>query len=462
MARAAQSWKTIALFWVLVSFIAVTFLLGGGSRADIQSLVILRPLAVIVCGVGLWSLSWDHVRTHRFLFAMAGGIYLFVALHLIPMPPALWGLLPGREIVAEIDRVAELGVVWRPISMVPAATWNALFALFVPLAVLILGVQLSRDQLFQLLPVILALGLLSGFWGLLQAIGPADGPLYLYRITNHGAAVGLFSNRNHQAILLACLFPMLAVFASAGVQSGDGAKFKGGIALAAGAVLVPLLLVTGSRAGLAAGVLGLLSVLVLYRKPIITVAKKRKTATFDARVLIGAAAVFGLGAMTVLMARAEAFLRLAAPDQTEELRFQIWGPITDMAWKYFPIGSGVGSFVEVYQIDEPNGMLGLSYVNHAHNDWLELFMTAGLPGLVILGIAIVAYVRAAMSLVQAKRETSRGILFAKLGAVIVTILALGSIADYPLRVPSLSAVLMIAILWMAEGRRRLSNNAGSR
>jgi hypothetical protein len=39
--------------------------------------------------------------------------------------------------------------------MVPSATWNAFFSSFVPLPVLLLGVQLSRGELFKLLPWVL-------------------------------------------------------------------------------------------------------------------------------------------------------------------------------------------------------------------------------------------------------------------------------------------------------------------
>src|SRR3546814_18783044 len=67
---------------------------------------------------------------------------------------------------------------------------------------------------------------MSGGLGLAQVIGPRDGPLYLYEITNNGSAVGLFANRNHQAALLACLFPMLAVYASIDHPSAERMRLK--------------------------------------------------------------------------------------------------------------------------------------------------------------------------------------------------------------------------------------------
>lgn len=449
-------------FWALALFLVLLFFTGGGARGDILSLTVLRPVAVLMCGFALWSLKWEHIQGHRFLFGMAAAVFALVGLHLIPLPPGIWGSLPGREIITEIDKTAALGEVWRPLAMVPSGGWNAFYSLFVPLAVLLLGVQLSREERFQLLPVMMGLGLFSGFVGLLQVISDPQGPLYFYSVTNNGSAVGLFANRNHQAILLATLFPMLAVYACAGVRSEEQAKVRGYVALAGGAVLVPLLLVTGSRAGLIVGLLGLLSAPLLYRKPANTAPKKRKGNKLDLRWLLAGFAVVCLGGLTVIMSRAEAFKRIAAPDQTEDLRFKSWPYVIDMAEKYFPFGSGAGSFIEAFQIDEPYELLKPTYFNHAHNDWLEVYMLLGLPGLILLAIAVCAFARAAIAAFRAERAEGRDVPFARLGAVLLFILALGSIGDYPMRTPILACVFVLAALWLAAPRGDGTKNAGSR
>ena len=448
-------------FWCLVLFLVIVFTTGGGSRADIQSLVVLRPVAVVFLCIGLWGLRLPHIREYRFLFGMAAAILMLSAVHLVPLPPSVWSTFPGREIVSEVDRLAELGDVWRPISLVPSASWNSFFALIVPLAVLVLAAQIQREQRFQLLAVLIAMGILSGFLGLLQSIGPSEGPLYLYRITNNGSAVGLFSNRNHQAVFLALLFPMLAVFASSGIRTVEQAKLYGWLAIAAGTVLVPLLLVTGSRAGLLAGLLGLGFALALYRRPKVNQPRKRKAKPrFDPRLLLGGLGAIILGGITFLMARAQAVDRLSADDEADELRFKIWGPIAEMAEKYFPVGSGAGSFVEVYQISEPDNLLKVNYVNHAHNDWLEIYLTLGLPGLLLLAVAGVAFLIAAWRYARPSvrdRRTSYG----RLGSVIILLLALASIADYPLRVPSLACVFVVACVWLGSRCSELPENAGT-
>jgi O-antigen ligase len=461
VAHKAKFFKAEAVpYWALITFLILTFFTGGASRADVQSLIILRPAAVIFCGIGLWSLRWKHVKAYKFLFGMAAAIFALVLIHLIPLPPSFWGALPGRRIITEIDRVAELGEVWRPISMVPSATWNAFHSLFVPLAVLLLGVQLTREERFKLLPWVLGLGLFSGFWGILQVVGDPQGSLYLYNATNNGLAVGLFANRNHQAMLLSTLFPMLAVFVSISVMSEEQTRFRTFVAIAVGGALVPLLFVTGSRAGLIVGTIGLLSVPLIYQKQTHTNARKRINTSLNLRWMLAGFAVLCLGALSILASRAEAWQRLLASNESDD-RLLVWKPIVQMAWKYFPVGSGVGSFVEVYQIDETHDWLSTTYYNHAHNDWLESSMTLGLPGLFLLGLALLAWAWVGLGLrVKAKLE-GRSVAYSRLGAVIILILALGSIGDYPLRAPSLACVFVIAALWMAAESSRSRKSGGS-
>jgi O-antigen ligase len=442
------NWARSLTFWLLAAYLGFVFLTGGGSRHDVQSLVILRPIGVIMCGVALLTLQWNQVRSHLTVFGLAAATFMLVIIHLIPLPPGVWQMLPGREIFAEVDRIAGTNGTWRPIALVPYLAWNALYALLVPLAVLLLGVQLTAEERYRLLPVVLGLAMLSGLVGLIQVLGPSEGPLYLYKHTTNGAAVGLFANRNHQAALLSCLFPVLAIFASYGVRSEERAIAKKWLALGCGAFLIPLILVTGSRAGIATGALGLASAFFLYRKPQSVVAAKRGVKRFDPQKAIVGLAVLSMVALTIIMSRAEAFRRLLDADQTEDLRWQMWGPISDMAMKYFPWGSGIGSFVQVYQIDEPDRLLGLSYVNRAHNDWLEIWLTAGVPGVVLLALILIAFLRGSYAAFRADPAKSRSIAYARLGSMIIVIFGLASLFDYPFRTPSIACVGVVAILWL--------------
>lgn len=438
------------------------FLTGGGARGDIQSLVILRPLSVLVAGFGFATLQPEHLRVYRTLFVFAFSLFALTSLHLVPLPPEIWTALPGRAAISTIDRVAALGQVWRPLSLVPFGAWNAFYSLFAPLATLTLAVQIREHEKMTLLQVILALGLVSGIMGIFQVVGSADGILYFYQITNNGSAVGLFSNRNHQAIFLASMFPLLTAFAIADVRTPERFRSRALVSLAAGFVLIPLLLVTGSRAGLIVGLIGISTVPLIHRRPALQMPAKRKARKVGLYYTAGGFSAAGLTLLTVLFARAQAFERLSAADPTEELRFKVWQPIVQMGWKYFPFGSGIGSFVEVYQIDEPFSVLSFNYLNHAHNDWLEVFMTAGLPGITLLLAAVVAWILGTFRAFRGKEVISSNQTLARAGSVITGLLGLASLGDYPLRTPALSSLFVIGAIWMVSRTRGMSKTAGSR
>ena len=44
-------------------------------------------------------------------------------------------------------------------------------------------------------------------------------------------------------------------------------------------------------------------------------------------------------------------------------------------------------------------------------------------------------------------------MFARLGSVIILMLSIASLGDYPLRTPSLSGLLVLATIWMMESKK---------
>jgi O-antigen ligase len=447
--------KASVQFWLLAAFLVLVFLTGGASRVDVQSLLILRPVSAILCAVALMFLRREHLAGRGSVLAGLSAMFLLTAVHVLPLPPGLWQSLPGRRELAEIDSMLALDDIWRPLTLAPMNGWHALSSLLAPLAVLLLGIQLSRDDLYRLLPVLIVLGAISGLFGLLQAIGSAESSLYFYRITNNGAAVGLFANRNHAAVLLACLFPILSVFAATSTGTADEQRRRQLVAAALAIFLVPLILVTGSRSGLILAVAALASAAILYRSP----TAGRHVRRGDARKMIGAlpllagVAVICLSFVTFFFSRAEAIERLFAEASGEDNRSDFWVVSIDLFWKYFPWGSGAGSFVEAFQIAEPIKLLDSTYLNHAHNDWLEIAVTFGVPGLLLLAIALIFYVRRTFVLWRRRDGKRRSVMFARMAGIAMVIIAAASFADYPLRTPTVMCVFALLTLWFVEDSR---------
>ena len=434
---------------VLIGYLALVFLLGGGARDDIVSLMVLRPLALVVLGYALMIANAERMRAHRGLLILASAWVALVASHLIPLPPGLWQALPGRELAVAIDHAAGLGDTWRPLSLVPHRTLNALFALAVPLAALVLAVNCSREELAQSVYALLAMALLAALLSLLQVIGGAGNPFYLYRITNADSAVGLFANRNHNAVFLALAIVMLGAL---NVLRQPPKELRstwtvmlGGMALS----LVPFLVITQSRAGLVLGVLALGAWYWLQSgsKGAGMSRRGRTPLVSPAALAIGVGAV-GLAAMTWLFTAGNALERLTRGGSADdELRLRIWPTTIELAAQHFPVGSGIGSFVEVYEVAEASSTLGTSYINHAHNDWLELAMTGGLPAiLLVVGGGLSVLLKGFRGFAGSSRRDKTLRL---LGWVVVGVFALASLYDYPLRTPSLATVFILALVWIA-------------
>lgn len=442
-------------FWLLATFLVIVFLTGGASRIDVSSLIILRPLSVILCAVALLTITRDQLREGRALLILFAALFGLALLHVVPLPPALWQMLPGRAEIAAIDQLAKIGDVWRPLTLTPANGWHALTSLFAPLAVVLLGLQLGTDDRRRLLPLIIAMAVLSGVLGILQIIGSTDSPLYTYRITSPGWALGLFANRNHGALLLAMLLPMLAVYAASPDGTHDQQGVRRLVAIAIAAVVFPIILVSGSRAGLFLAVLGLATAALIYRRP----ADGRPVRRGERRLMAGlvpvaaVAAIVTFAALMIVYSRAKSLDRLLDATAAEETRFDYWVVAVDMLWKYFPFGSGSGSFAEAYQIVEPDTLLNLTYLNRAHNDWLEVAVTFGLPGMIVMVVLLLAFVRRAFRAWSGGGAARRPVQFARLATVLLLMIALASIPDYPLRTPIMMCLAAVCGLWLLDPER---------
>ena len=452
--------KASPQLWVLGTFLVLLFATGGASRTDVQSLVILRPVSVLVCALAFMTLRKEHLAGRKWLIGSFAAVFGLALLHVIPLPPALWQSLAGREDLVHVAKLIGITDDWRPITLAPMNGWHALLSLFVPLAVLLLGIQLNRDDLFRLLPLLIALAGISGLLGLLQAIGDPQSALYFYRITNNGSAVGLFANRNHAATLLACLFPMLAVFASTAKGTTDEVRLRQLVAAAIAIVLVPLILVSGSRSGLVSAVIGMLGAGLLYHRPTdVRTVRKGSPDRIKALPILGGLAVISLGFLTFFFSRAEAIERLFAEASGEDSRTDFWAVSLELFWKYFPWGSGSGSFVEAFQIVEPDYLLDATYLNRAHNDWVEIAVTFGLAGLILLVLASAAFFWRSFSLWRKAETGRRYVSFGRLASVCIAIIAIASISDYPLRTPTMMGVFAILTLWFTESGRERANSA---
>ncbi|MBB5685747.1 O-antigen ligase family protein [Sphingobium boeckii] len=445
-------------FAVALILIISAFFMVGGGRDDLSSLLIWRPLSAFLLMLAIAQYGLEAWRNGRALLLFCAAVLGLVALHLVPLPPAIWTALPGRDFLVNIYESAGMALPWQPLSMAQARTWNALFSLAGPLAVIVVVLVLEKRRHQQLLLLLLGVGFLSGVIGMIQAIGPSNGLLYFYRITNIGTSVGFFANRNHQAILLATMYPLLAANLSLFKGRPDRLFFYRSITIAGGGLLIPLILMTGSRGGLVLMVVGLAAAWWVYKAPVATGRVVGIRSEHRSRLIgVGLAVVLSLASIIVLVST-PALQRLLETDAASELRVQALPSILEATQRFFPFGSGIGTFVETYQIFEPDALISTSYFNHAHNDLAEIVMTGGIPALVLATWAVVLGVLTFIALMRrrAVRPSDADFLFhimGRAGLAVLAMLALASFADYPLRVPSLMLYAAVAAAWCSNAYR---------
>src|SRR5690606_4963428 len=69
-------------------------------------------------------------------------------------------------------------------------------------------------------------------------------------------------------------------------------------------------------------------------------------------------------------------------DEIEEIRWLMRQATAAMALLHLPWGSGIGSFVPVFQQALPDALVMPNYINAAHNDFAQVWLEAGLAGIV--------------------------------------------------------------------------------
>ena len=446
-------------FCGLVVVLLTLFIMGGSSRLDVQSLAILNPVTVLCCGVALLTFGQEHWREKKFWLLGFVLLLLLVAFYVAPLPAALGEMSQGGASLATLRDEANLPNTSTVLSIMPAATWQSFFSLFAPLAVLLFALQLTRDELTLTLPIVIFIGAVSGVIGVLQIAGSSEGSLYLYRTTNNGNAVGLFANRNHAAVLLTCLFPILAVFAkrSRGTRSG-GRNMRQLIATSVAILLVPLILVTGSRIGLLTGIIGMVGGALLYGSQSTNhIPKKDRSWMFILLATVLLCLIFS----TIYFSRAGAIDRLFADASMTNSRADFWTASLNLFWEYFPFGFGPGSFAPAFQNEEPLALLNQSYLNRLHNDWLETVLTFGVPGILIMLGGAVYYARRSFLLWFRMDSERPAVVLGRMASLIIAILGIASMSDYPLRTPAMMGLATLVYLWFAEARRKPKITANS-
>ena len=363
---------------------------------------------------------------------------LLPLLYTIPLPQSVWSALPGRALMAQsFELIGAEG--WAPASVEPVRTLLAVTALIVPLALLAIGWSASRDQLVTIGWIAVALGLANFLIGIPQVLSNSEVGVLYPENPMPGVLFGTFANRNSTGLFLvgtlslAALLPPLPQFRNRATV----------VRIAVCALLVLAILLTRSRTALVLAVLPLGAVglqLLLTRQG------RGKNGVWIAMVC-GVLAIGAVGALTVASpGRLGAVIdRFDAAGTETDSRAYIWEDATYSVDRFWPLGSGTGTFDDVFQLDESLENMTPLRAGRAHNDYLEVAIEAGIPGLTLIAawLLLVAWL-------AWRARSSNGRWIAWAGGIALLAIALQSITDYPLRNLSMMGFAAYALLILAR------------
>ena len=412
-----------ALKWAALLLVAAAAVFGGASRENAVRLAVVEiaalPLAVLVARRRLYG-----ERAARFgLPAIILGLILAIpVLQSIPLPPSLWTILPGQSPRVEALRLAGLAPGWRSLTLAPRDTQNAILALLPPVAMVLGAVRLdrrARDKVALTWIALTAIGLVLGAF---QIATPDGGSAYPYATTNLGSLVGWFANRNHEAGCLLATLPFAAILAGRRAQGRPTPEaWAAGLF---GLIAVAALGVIRSRAGIILAAPVLTASLVL-------IWRERRPATGLRPGFVVAALLAGLIGVVVLLRFTPILDRLTGV-RPAEFRLEAWPIVAKAAWAHLPFGAGMGAFDRVFRAVEPLRLVVAHYFNHAHDDYLEVFLEAGWLGVIAFGAFAMWAVRAV------RRAWGGGGAPARAASIAILALLAQSLVDYPLRTEALA------------------------
>ena len=378
----------------------LAFVLVAGHRDGFRALRHAAWPAAAVAMVGLWgalqAMSWPPL----------------VARAVAPRAVELWRGAPG-------DAAIHLSSA-PSVSASTALQWLGVAAALA--AASAVGVSRPwRRAFFVALLLVALFEIAYGFHGL------ARSPRMIWGVEVPGASQrlrGTFINPNHLAFFLGLALSACQAWLWWAVRrfrrSGRGWE-RVVLALTLAALLVAGLIGTGSRGGQLAWLVALGVQAVVLARP-----RRRRGGRFVGAALGGAALFLGGLAVFLLYRGGQLarWLELSPAQLSLRGRIPAWRASLEL-WREAPwAGTGLGTFRQAFPRVQP-ASLGDRW-EHAHNDVLELLVTTGIVGPLLVGAALVFGLR------RLRRVWRRGRRSEERGAALAAFGALGSVGAHSL------------------------------
>lgn len=436
--RGSALWQALAVG----GFLALAVMLGGSSVAGLTPNAVLQVAAVIAIAATFARANPKPRTTGERQLLLLAGLFgaLFVA-QLVPVPPAVWSALPGRQHVVEGLTTLGLPLPWMPLSLTPEKTVQSGLSLLVPVAMIVMIGAFKRPVARAAVLALVILMVLSVLIGVAQVAGNAR--LYFYEVTNGGSAVGFFANSNHFATLMCVTLPLAAGLVARWRSGSDGAGGASRIFSAAvllGIVLLGLLGVTMTKS--VAGVA--LSLLALTGSAAIVLSGLPRGLRLG---FLGGVVVVLIVAMVVAFHSGIGDLTTTDVGGSDLSRTAMWRATVRAIGDFGTAGAGFGSFPQLFHLFENPERVSSVFANHAHNDLLEFVLESGIPGVLLLLAFLIWFAVRVVSIWLIDRQRDP---LAQGASIATLIVLLHSLVDYPLRTGAIAALFGLCLALLAR------------
>jgi O-antigen ligase len=416
--------------FVLPAYVLLCLLAGGSSQGN-WSNALLQLIAVLMLAyVAVTGRAEAYGKHGRALIAIGIAAVAIIIVQLVPLPPSVWGSLGGRDLIASGQAALGLQPSWQPLSVAPYATLQTAFALLPPFAAAAWALRTKNLDETMLAGAVVLGALASVLLGAVQVASAGQASwAYFYRFNSTGA-VGFFANRNHMASLLVAAIPFAAMLFAGGQERLRGRGRSFAVAAIGGGAFLLLVIGILLNASLAALALAV---------PVLAFSILLLPAGWRQRRLIAPVGAVALVAALLALGNASVRSDLAGVSDLGSIqsRQHMWSATADSIAATFPVGTGLGTFAHVYALQDDPSAVDSSYVNHAHNDYLELILELGLPGLLLILAGLIWWGASAIGVWRSPSSTT----LAKAATIASAALLAHSLVDFPLRTAGLATLL---------------------
>jgi O-antigen ligase len=419
------------------------------SFAAIEVLLFAAAAVAIYCLKDLdWRISW------RFVWIPSALVGL-VALQLVPLPARLAGWLRPNPRPWNLDLPSNPATSFSSVSIAPYSTRAHLLFLACCVITYFFARALGQDRASRrrLIAWLLVLGTFEALYGLVQYLSGWQRIFAYVKKYNLEEATGTYVNRNHYAGFLELIIPFsvaLVLYEHArswrngraargmkGIIAGENLS-RIGLRLFAAIVMLAALIFSRSRMGILAGVASLV-VMAMFS------GVQRR-----AGMWIAGATMFCVTALVLWIGAGSAFERFGNISNeyasVGESRASLWKGTAQLIEGHPLFGSGLGTFPIAFTAVQST-FLG-KFVNHAHNDYLEIANDLGIPAAILLfGSIVMLFVRLARKTASAEARFERAVTLGCMGSIAAILLH--SLTDFNLYIPA-NALLFSLVLGLAS------------